>query len=168
MKAVPPHAIGVELTRNRVMIGDRAVRAVKRSVETGDLRQCRKAGEDRADRRQIVRLMQRCEADEPVQAGDHPVVNQDRPVEVRTAVHHAMPDSYRVNAKLVSQPCAGDAHCGRDIRNGFNRIGAVSQRIAAHTSCPQARPTANSVDLALDLPPQSALPLDQKDLELYA
>ena len=59
MKAVAPDALVVELMRDGVVVGDRVMVAMKRGVEAGDLRQCRKIGEQRADRRQIVRLVQR-------------------------------------------------------------------------------------------------------------
>ena len=59
VESVTPNALGVELMRNRIVVCDRFMRAVKRGVETGHLRQLRKIGQQRADRRQIMRLMQR-------------------------------------------------------------------------------------------------------------
>ena len=41
VKAVTPDAFGMELVRNRVMIGERIVIAVKGGIEAGDLRQRR-------------------------------------------------------------------------------------------------------------------------------
>ena len=63
MKAIAAHAVRVEAFRDCIMVRDRAVTAVERSVETGDLRQLRTAREQRADRRQIVRLVERRQRD---------------------------------------------------------------------------------------------------------
>ena len=43
------------------MVGQRAVTAVKRGIEAGDLRKGRANAQQRTDRRQIVRLVQRRE-----------------------------------------------------------------------------------------------------------
>ena len=59
VKSVTPNALGMELMRDRIMVRDRVMRAVKRGVETGHLRKIRKIGQQGADRRQIVRLMKR-------------------------------------------------------------------------------------------------------------
>ena len=45
VKAVAAHALGVEALRNRIVIGERIVAAMKSRIEAGDLRKARKAGE---------------------------------------------------------------------------------------------------------------------------
>ena len=115
-----------------------------------------------------MRLMQRRQRDEPLQAGHHAMVDQHRPVIVRTAMNDAMADGHRVDAKLVAQPFAGDAHRGRNVRDGLDRIGAVGQRIAVCAARAQSRTTADAIHLALDLPPQLPVALDREDLELDA
>ena len=42
MKTVPPHALGVEVFREREVIGKRAVTTMERGIETRNLRQVRK------------------------------------------------------------------------------------------------------------------------------
>ena len=168
MKAVTPYALGMKLMRYRVVIRNRSMRAVKRRVEAGDLRQVREIGENRTDRRQIVRLMQGREVDEPFQSRHDPVIDQHRPIEFRTAMHDTMSDSDRMNAKLVPQPLAGYAHGGGNVRHGFNWIGAFGQGLAARTTGAQARTAADAIDLALDLSLKSSLAFDRKDLEFDA
>ena len=115
-----------------------------------------------------MRLMKRGQRNEPLQPGYDAMVDQHRPVIVRTAMNDAMTDSHRVDAKLVAQPFACDTHRGRNVRDRFYRIDAVGQRIAVRTARPQARTTANAVHLALDMPPKLPLPFNRKDLELDA
>ena len=100
-----------------------------------------------------MRLMQRGQRDEPLQPGDDAVVDLHRPVIVRAAMNDAMTDSHRVYAKFIAQPSACYSHRGRNIRNRFDRIGAVGQWIAVCTARPQTRTTANAIHLALDQSP---------------
>lgn len=158
----------MELMRDRVVIGDRAVRSMKGGIEAGHLRQAREAGKDRPDRRQIVRLVQWCEIDEAFQAGDNAVIDRYRPVKVRAAMHDAVSDRDRVDAKLVPQPAPGDLHRRRNVRDGLDRIRSLGQRLTVRTTRPQPWSAGNAVDLALDLPAKDTLSLDRKDLELDA
>src|SRR5258707_9701250 len=143
----------MKLIRNCIVVSDRVMRAVKRGVETRQLRKSWKIGQKRPDRGQVMRLMKRGQRDEPLQPGYDAVVDQHRPVIVRTAMNDAMTDGYRADAKFVPQPSACDAHRGRNVRNRFDRVGAVCQGIAVHAVCPQPRTAADAIDLALDLPP---------------
>ena len=97
--------------------------------------------------------MKRGQRDEPLQPGYDAVVDRHRPVIIRAAMNDPMTNGHRADAKLVPQPSACDGHRGRNIRNRLDRIGAVGQRIAVRTACPQARTTANAIHLALDQPP---------------
>ena len=45
VKSVSAHALRIEMLRDRIVVGDRAVAAVKRGIEAGDLREVRAAGE---------------------------------------------------------------------------------------------------------------------------
>ena len=95
MESVAPDALGMKLMRNCVVVRDRVVVAVKRGIEAGDLRKRRKVGQQRADRRQIMRLMQRRQRDEPLQPRHDAMIDQHRPVIVRTAMNDAMTDGHR-------------------------------------------------------------------------
>ena len=93
VEAVAAHALGVEPLRNGVMIRDRAVAAMKRGIEAGDLRQIGKALEQRADRREIVRLVQRRQRNvalEIVRARRASI--RTGSVVLRSAMHDAMAD----------------------------------------------------------------------------
>src|SRR5690606_34243098 len=59
VKAVAAHAFGVKFLWDREVIGERAMAAVESGVETRHLRQLRPKFKDRADRREIVRLVKR-------------------------------------------------------------------------------------------------------------
>ena len=102
VKSVTPHAFGVKLMRDRIVVSDRVMGAVKRGVEAGHLWKVRKIGQKRADRRQVMRLMKRSQRNEPLQSGHDAMVDQHRPVIVRTAMNDAMTDSHRVDAKFIA------------------------------------------------------------------
>ena len=96
VEAVAAHAFVVEMLRDRVVVRQRIVAAVEGGVEAGDLRQVGGARENGADRREIVRLVQRRQRHIAFELGQHLVVDQDRPVVVRAAMHDAMPDRDRL------------------------------------------------------------------------
>ena len=131
VKAVAPDALGVEAMRDGVMVRERVMVAMKRGVEAGDLRQRRKILQQRADRRQIVGLMQRRQRGEALEARHDGGVDQDRTGVVRPAMDDPMPDGQRVDTKLVSQPGACHHQRSRNVRDVFKRIGPLGKRIAA-------------------------------------
>ena len=101
VKAVAAHAFGVELLRDRVVIGQIAHGRDERRCRSRRPAAAREIGQQRPDRRQIVRLMQRRERNEALQvASSTPCVDQDRPVVVRAAMHDAMPDRDRADAAV--------------------------------------------------------------------
>ena len=101
MKSVAPDPLFVQPAGNGVVVSDFIVVAVKCGVEAGDLRQSREIGEQRADRRQVVRLMQRRKRREPLQTRDHTMVDQHGTIIVGTAMDDAMADGERTQLKLV-------------------------------------------------------------------
>ena len=131
VEAVAAHAFGVEALRDRVVVGKRAVAAMKGGVEAGDLRQIRKARADRADRRQVVGLMQRRERNVALESRKHVVVDQDRPIVVRAAMDDAMADRDRDRGFCVSRSQA-PTFCIAAGRSGTSSapIGLVDQRRA--------------------------------------
>ena len=73
--------------------GSRGRQVVKeRGVEHRDVRQVRQHLAGHADAEHRGRVVQRRQRGQFVQLRDQRVVDQGRPIEVRTAVHHAMPD----------------------------------------------------------------------------
>ena len=97
VKSIASHTLGIQRQWNREMIGQCAVAAMKRRIETGDLRKVREAGQDRSDRRQIVGLVKRRQRNVAFQSRQHVLIDPNRPVVVRAAVYDAMPDRNRID-----------------------------------------------------------------------
>ena len=66
-------------------------------------------GEERADRREVVRLMQRRERDVALELCDHRPVDHDGTVVVRPAMHDPVADRGEVEALRLAQPGRHDA-----------------------------------------------------------
>ena len=80
MKTIAPDPLLVKVTGDGVVVRDLVVVAMKGGIEAGDLRKRGKIGEQRADRRQIVGLMQRCKSREPLQVRNRAMVDQHRTI----------------------------------------------------------------------------------------
>ena len=74
---------------------------MKRGIEAGDLRQLRPALEQQADRREVVRLMQRRERHELFEHGDDIGVEPHRLRILHAAVHHPVADRRELEAAAV-------------------------------------------------------------------
>src|SRR5258706_5726599 len=149
------------------MVGQRAVAAVERGVEAGDLGQGGQARPDRADRRQVVGVVQRRQRHEALEAAQDARVDQHRSVEIRPPMHHPVADCDRVDGMVLAQPAAGVlqrrwhvGHLGR-VQLAIDRRAALD--LGAQ---PWLRPDA--VDLALDPAAEQALVLGGEHLELDA
>jgi hypothetical protein len=114
-----------------VVIRDLVMVSVKGRVEASDLGQSRKFDEQGSDRRQIVRLMQRCKCRETLQPGDYPMVDQHGAIIVGTAMNDAMAHRERAHVMFVPQPGAGKHQGRRNIRYGLDRIASIRQRFAS-------------------------------------
>ena len=82
------------------MIRDLVMIAMEGRIETGNLGQRGKLVEQRADRREIMRLMEWRQRGETLQARDDAMVDQYGPVVIRTAVHDTMADGKRTRRKF--------------------------------------------------------------------
>lgn len=107
MEAVAADTFGVKVFRYREVIGDRAMRAMKRGIEAGDLRQIRPARKHRTYRRQIVGLVQRRERNVTLEMREHLRVDQDRSIVFGTAVNNAVADRDEIEGLRLAQPIAG-------------------------------------------------------------
>ena len=92
MKTVTTHAGIVQLGRNRETLCDVGIGGVERGIEARYLRQVRPALEQGADRRQVVRLMQRRERNEFLERGEDICVEPHRLRVFQPAVHDAVAD----------------------------------------------------------------------------
>ena len=90
VKSVAAHAFLVEALWQRVAVGNFGMAAMKRRVEAGDLRKLRLSLQQRADRAEIVRLMERRERRESLKPLEHNIVDESRLAEVRAAMHYTM------------------------------------------------------------------------------
>ena len=99
------------------MVRERAVAAMERGVEAGDLRQSRPIAQQRPDRRQIVRLMQRRQRHVALEPRQHLV---DRPgpggrIPGRHARRDGRPREGHACVSRSQAPRASDR--GRNIRD---------------------------------------------------
>ncbi len=92
MKTVAAHATLGKCMRKCERLRHRWLAVMERRVEARDLRQLRRAGKERLDRRQVVRLVQRRERNVFFEPRNHRGVETDRLDEFQSAVHDAVPD----------------------------------------------------------------------------
>jgi hypothetical protein len=168
VETVAPHARLVELLRDREPVGELRVGAVERSVEAGHLRRSGPLPQQRPDRGQVVRLVQRCQRHQPLQVGQHRRVEHDRRRVARAPVDDPVPDRRgRLRATLV-EPAVD--HLPRPPRVGHlpGPEAALRQHRAVRALHDQPRPIPDS----LDLPPEAPLRADAgwrvEQLELHA
>ena len=168
MESIAPHSLGVEAVRNGEMIGHGPVAAVKRGIETGDLRQFREARQNRADRREIVGLMQRRQRNIALKLGQHSAVDADWLVVIRAAVDDTMTDRQKIELLRFTQPGSDRLDSGRHVRNRFGLKCAVDERGSAGTVGTQPRPCPDAVHLPLDQPLKATPFMGVVDLEFHA
>src|SRR5208337_3134688 len=97
VEPITSHTLGVQRQWYRKVIRQRAVPTMKCRIETGDLREVRETTQDRPDRRKIVRLVKRRQRDVAFESRQHILIDPDRLVVVRAAMHHAVPDRDRID-----------------------------------------------------------------------
>ena len=78
VKAVTAQAVCGNGVRQRQRLRDRGLGAVERGIKTCDLREFGAQFAQRLDRRQVVRLVQRCERCQRVEFGDARSIDDDR------------------------------------------------------------------------------------------
>src|SRR3954471_10812409 len=104
MKTVAADTFGIERSGNGVVVRHQIVAAVKRRVETRNLREVRRTGREGPDRRQIVRLMQRRERYIAVEPRQYVRIDDNRLIKLRPAVNDPMPDGGRIDLEIIAQP----------------------------------------------------------------
>src|SRR5436305_2730456 len=90
MKAVLADPLRIIMLGKREVIRERSVVAMKSCIEAGDLRQFGSVGQQRLDRREVVRLMKRGERHVTLELFDDLPVHDDGAIEGWAAVNHAM------------------------------------------------------------------------------
>ena len=131
MKPISPDPFIVESAGYGIAIREFVMAAVKGSIEACDLREGRKSGKKRADRRQIMRLMQRRERRETLEARDHAMVDQHGPVVIRSAMHDPVTDGERTQWSSSRSQALASVSAAGTSGNSLDRIGAFGQRSPA-------------------------------------
>src|SRR5271170_4104260 len=116
MKPVPANARVGEAARQSERLGEIRLRAVEGRVEAGDLGNLRRALHDRADRREVVRLMQGRERLEFREIIEHRLCNPYRLDIVEAAMDDAVTEGD--NRSLLQQGAPGR----RDLAHGRGMI----------------------------------------------
>ncbi len=92
VEAVAPHARLVQLVGQREHLGDLGIGAMKRRVEARDLRYVGRAMQYCANRREVMRLVQRRQRHEPVKRREHRCVGPHWLRVLHAAVHDPVAD----------------------------------------------------------------------------
>ena len=110
--------------------------------------------------------MQRRQILELGKTTEHGLVNQDRPVEIGTAMDHAVTDCPQLDTVEVCKPLARLADSSGKVRYVRRLVCALDQY--SFSGCrTQARPHTDAIELATDAP--LGLPVDDfEDLKLEA
>ena len=104
MESVAAHARVVELAGQRVHLFEQWLSPVHRGVEAGDLGQGRIAREQRPDRSEVVRLVQRRKRDQLLELRDDRGIDANRLLEAAAAVGDTMPDRRESVVAAVPRP----------------------------------------------------------------
>src|SRR5262245_39346415 len=165
MKSVTADPVPIELLGNREMIGKRTVTAVESCIKAGDLGKVWRSRQQRANRREIVRLMQRRKTHICFQDREHGPIYQDRSIVIGSTVNHTMADGDHVELLILAQPapCFGDR--SSDVRHLVARILFVDQDSFVVSLGAQTRPGTDAIHLSLDEPRQACISVNPEDLK---
>ena len=122
MKPIASDTLGVKAFRNREMVGDLAVAAVKRRVEARDLDQFRPTREQCLNGREVIRLMQRRKRDVALETGQHCMIDDHRSIILRATMNHTMADGGQGEGLRLPQPISGGCDCGGNVRDLTRRV----------------------------------------------
>jgi hypothetical protein len=169
MKSVTADALRIQRFRDGISVSDFRVGSVKSGIETSDLRQIWVTLPSRADRRQIIGLMERGERSESLELVENDFVDESWFTIVQPSVYHTMPDGGRQcladlgleklydSVQRFAQ--AIDLGCGPSLINKYLSFGA------GHT---QSRTHAHAVDLPFQTSMKLTANRDREDLKLDA
>lgn len=163
VKAVAPHALVVEGCRQGECIDHARMAAMKRRVETRDLRRAGKGRLCRADAGQIVRLVQGGKRLEPGKGLQQRVVDDHGIGMVRAAVNHPVADGADRDIRRVSFQ-DGDDGAKRGLVTGG--VGGGQHPVGEGSACivmdQKMRIGSQAVDLS---PKQRVVSLKQLELD---
>ena len=133
VEAVAADALRVQLRGQREHLRDLRVAAVERGVEAGHLRQLRRALQQQADRRQVVRLMQRRERNELLQRLQHAGIQR-----APAGVYSSPPCTTRWPTPTRRSPAEVLPHVRHQMveRAGVAQLGALAPGLLRLAACP--------------------------------
>src|SRR5258707_9738262 len=106
MEAIAPHALGVEMPGNGIVVSQSVMTAMKGCVEAGDLRHVWGPLQERADRCEIVGLMQGRQRDKALEIGQHLAIDTNGCAIVGAAVDDAVAEGNWTGVVVLPQPCS--------------------------------------------------------------
>ena len=107
MEAVASHTLVIVPPRQPERLHHVRLRPMECGIETRHLRQMRRVRGDGADRRQVVRLVQRGQRHQRVEFRQHRIIHPHGGSEVHAAMHDAVTDSRDL---LAAHQAANDLH----------------------------------------------------------
>jgi len=94
--------------------------------------------------------MQRRERNVPLEVSKHVLIDQNRPVVVRTAMDHPVADRNRIDILGFAQPLRRHGNRGRNIGDVVSTIVPIDEQSAVACLCAQVWARTNSIDLSLE------------------
>ena len=128
VETVSPDTLGVEALRNGKVVGNRTVAVMKGGIEAGNLKQFRSAHQQRPDRCEVVRLMQRCEGNVLLETRDHALVDDHWPVIFRPAMDDPVANRDEVEALGLPEPSRHHGNRRGNVGDLVRRIDPIDQR----------------------------------------
>src|SRR5215475_14172464 len=90
MKTVTPDPLGMERAGNRIAVRDLRMVAMEGGIEACNLQKCWRLAHQRANRRQVVRLVKRRQRDELLELLEGRRIDDRRCMKLRAAMNDAM------------------------------------------------------------------------------
>ena len=133
---------------------------MERGVEARHLRQIGPACQQHPDRRQVVGLVQRRQRNESLESGQHIGIDPHRSREVRSAVHHTMPDRLEFHPRRLTPEELGKIVDSAVVSQRDAVAPALFRRDdAARGARDEVRGRVDALDLSAQLRVQPAVPV---------
>src|SRR5690348_7477463 len=168
MKSVSSHPLLIELFGQGIVIDRRRVAAMEGRVEASYLRKLGTAGQQHADRRKIVGLMQGRERNVTLEPGHDIRGNKNGAVVGGAAMYDAVSDREETHVLALPQPVRRDLDSGGQVRNFVRREVAVDQGTLACVLRPHPWFRSDTVDLPLYDAIQPSPSIDREHLKFEA
>src|SRR6516165_4302609 len=146
MKAITSNAINVKALREREVISNKGVPAMKSRIKTCNLRQARPALEQQSNRRKVIWLMEWREGNIGFQSFDCFFVDENRCLERGTPMNHPVADGRKRHLLGFPQPLCDCIDRSRYIPNFVGLIALIDQRRGVGRRGAQSRSRPDAID----------------------